>query len=100
MEAIAQKKVALRKQISARLAGQSAADVRAKSAAIWERLSVVRDLNASLDAGTTFDRAPFAAAMCQWEQHWSHGHALFAAVPRGDPLVVTRRLVTKWRGAL
>jgi 5-formyltetrahydrofolate cyclo-ligase len=43
MEATAQNKVALRKQMSARLAGQSAADVRAKSAAIWERLSVVRE---------------------------------------------------------
>jgi 5-formyltetrahydrofolate cyclo-ligase len=43
MEATAQEKVALRKQISARLAGQSATDVRAKSAAIWERLSAVRE---------------------------------------------------------
>jgi alpha-N-acetylglucosaminidase len=58
------------------------------------------DLNASLDAGTTFDRAPFATAMCQWEQRWSHGHALFAAVPHGDPLAITRRLVAKWRAVL
>ena len=43
MEATAQKKVALRKQISARLAAQSATDVRAKSAAVWERLSIVRE---------------------------------------------------------
>ena len=41
MEATAQEKVALRKQTSARLAGQSAADGHAKSAAIWERLSTV-----------------------------------------------------------
>ena|ERR1017187_2271470 len=43
MEATAQEKVALRKQMSAQLAGQSAADVRVKSAAIWERLSVLRE---------------------------------------------------------
>jgi 5-formyltetrahydrofolate cyclo-ligase len=41
METAAQEKVALRKQMRAQLDGQSAADVRAKSAAIWERLSVM-----------------------------------------------------------
>src|ERR1051325_5676096 len=43
METTAQEKVAVRERMRARLAGQSAADVRAKSAAIWERLSVVGD---------------------------------------------------------
>jgi 5-formyltetrahydrofolate cyclo-ligase len=41
MEATAQTKVALREQMRVRLAGLSATDVRAKSAAIWERLSVL-----------------------------------------------------------
>jgi 5-formyltetrahydrofolate cyclo-ligase len=41
METAAQEKVALRKQMRAQLDGQSAADIRAKSAAIWERLSVM-----------------------------------------------------------
>jgi 5-formyltetrahydrofolate cyclo-ligase len=41
METAAREKVALRKQMRAQLDGQSAADVRAKSAAIWERLSVM-----------------------------------------------------------
>ena len=47
MEAIASKKIALREQIRARLAKQSSADVHAKSAAIWERLSVVREFAAA-----------------------------------------------------
>jgi 5-formyltetrahydrofolate cyclo-ligase len=41
MEATAQEKIALREQMRARLAGLSATDVRARSAAIWERLSVL-----------------------------------------------------------
>jgi 5-formyltetrahydrofolate cyclo-ligase len=41
METAAQEKVALRKQMRAQLDAQSAADIRAKSAAIWERLSVM-----------------------------------------------------------
>ena len=41
METIAQEKIALRDHMRARLAALTAADVRAKSAAIWERLSVL-----------------------------------------------------------
>ena len=48
MEATAREKVALRKKMSARLAGQSAADVRARSAAIWERLSVLREFTGAV----------------------------------------------------
>jgi 5-formyltetrahydrofolate cyclo-ligase len=47
MEATAQEKIALREQMRARLARQGAADVRAKSAAIWERLSVLREFVAA-----------------------------------------------------
>jgi 5-formyltetrahydrofolate cyclo-ligase len=41
METAAQEKVVLRKQMRAQLDDQSMGDVRAKSAAIWERLSVM-----------------------------------------------------------
>ena len=41
METTAQAKIALRNQMRAKLAALTAADVRAKSAAIWERLSVL-----------------------------------------------------------
>jgi 5-formyltetrahydrofolate cyclo-ligase len=41
METAAQEKVALRQQMRMQLDGQGAADIRAKSAAIWERLSVM-----------------------------------------------------------
>jgi alpha-N-acetylglucosaminidase len=54
-------------------------------------------LNAAAAAGTNFDRAPFAAASCQWEQQWAHGHAAFASTPRGDAIAVATRLVDKWR---
>jgi 5-formyltetrahydrofolate cyclo-ligase len=43
MEATAQEKIALRDQMRARLAKQDATDVRAKSAAIWERLSLLKE---------------------------------------------------------
>ncbi|HVM61524.1 MAG TPA: 5-formyltetrahydrofolate cyclo-ligase [Verrucomicrobiae bacterium] len=45
MESAAQKKIALRERMRARLASQSPAEARAKSAAIWERLSVVREFS-------------------------------------------------------
>ncbi len=57
-------------------------------------------LNQSLDAGTEFDRRPFAAEMCQWEQGWSHGHDVFRTTPRGDELAVARRLLEKYRADL
>jgi 5-formyltetrahydrofolate cyclo-ligase len=47
MEATAQKKVALREQMRVRLAGLNATDVRAKSAAIWERLSVLGEFTSA-----------------------------------------------------
>jgi 5-formyltetrahydrofolate cyclo-ligase len=43
MEAIAQEKVTLRKRMQAQLARQRAPDIRVKSAAIWERLSVLSE---------------------------------------------------------
>jgi hypothetical protein len=51
-------------------------------------------------AGTPFDRAPFAAAMCNWEKEWLRRHDLFATRPRGDPLAVSRRLYMNYRAAL
>jgi len=47
MEATASQKVALREQLRARLVKQIAADVRAKSAAIWERLSVLSEFTSA-----------------------------------------------------
>ena len=55
-------------------------------------------LNASLDSGIAFDRKPAAAELCQWEQGWSHSHALFASTPTGDGVAIAKRLVAKWRG--
>src|SRR5579871_3995240 len=43
MEAIAQEKVTLRRTMQARIAQQSTGDARGKSAAIWERLSVLSE---------------------------------------------------------
>jgi 5-formyltetrahydrofolate cyclo-ligase len=47
MEAIASQKIALREHMRARLGKQSAADVHAKSAAIWERLSVLDEFTSA-----------------------------------------------------
>jgi len=56
-------------------------------------------LNASLDSAKPFDRAPFAAASCAWEQRWSRDTtARFRTEPRGDAVATARRLVEKWRG--
>lgn len=54
-------------------------------------------LNTSLDAGTPFDRAPFATASCEWEQAWSRDTASFSTTPIGDPVATARRLAAKWR---
>ena len=54
-------------------------------------------LNASLESGTAFDRAPFATASCKWEQHWSHETTPFRTEPVGDPIGTAQRLVRKWR---
>ena len=54
-------------------------------------------LNGSLDTGTPFDRAPFAADMCRWEQEWSRRHDAFATSPRGDAVETAARLYGKYR---
>ncbi len=54
-------------------------------------------LNASLDTGVPFDRAPFASEMCAWEQQWSRATAGFPAEPHGDAVAVARRMAVKWR---
>jgi alpha-N-acetylglucosaminidase len=59
-----------------------------------------RRLNASLDAGTAFDRAPFARWSCRWEQAWSRGHETYPAEPHGDAIAVARKMVAKYRSRL
>ncbi len=57
-------------------------------------------LNAALASGAPFDRKPFAAASCEWEKAWSHGHGSFPAHPSGDALEVSRALFRKYRAFL
>ncbi len=57
-------------------------------------------LNRSLATGTPFDRAPFAAESCRWEQGWSERHDVFRTVAQGDPIGVSRRLLEKYRGEM
>ena len=54
-------------------------------------------LDASLDLKTPFDRAPFAADMCAWEQQWSRGHDAFATAPRGDAVETAVRMYGRYR---
>ncbi|HXI20966.1 MAG TPA: alpha-N-acetylglucosaminidase, partial [Gemmatimonadales bacterium] len=55
-------------------------------------------LNAALEAGTPFDRAPFASASCEWEQRWSADSASFRTSPVGDPIGTAEKVWEKWRG--
>lgn len=57
-------------------------------------------LDASLDKATPFDRAPFAADMCRWEQAWSRQHDVFPTVPKGDPVATAARLYGRYRSEL
>ena len=57
-------------------------------------------LRRSLDAGTAFDRRPFATQMCEWEKRWSAGHESHSVMPRGDPVALSRRLLDKYRTEL
>jgi alpha-N-acetylglucosaminidase len=57
-------------------------------------------LNQSLTTGVPFDRAPFAAAMCAWEQEWSRETGPFPTAPRGNAVSTARRLASKYSGLL
>ncbi|MES2124077.1 MAG: alpha-N-acetylglucosaminidase [Gemmatimonadota bacterium] len=61
----------------------------------WEEF--FRRLNTALERGEAFDRAPFAAAMCEWEKEWSTRTDSFPSAPRGDAIAVSRRLAAKYR---
>jgi alpha-N-acetylglucosaminidase len=64
----------------------------------WEEFFL--RLNRSLDSGTPFDRAPFAADMCQWEQQWSKGTDAFPTRPKGDAVATAKRLYAKYRAGM
>ncbi|HET7025624.1 MAG TPA: alpha-N-acetylglucosaminidase [Gemmatimonadales bacterium] len=49
-------------------------------------------LDHSLATGVPFHRAPFARAMCTWEQGWSHADTRLPVAPKGDAVVIARRL--------
>ncbi len=57
-------------------------------------------LDRSLETGVPFDRAPFAAAMCDWEQQWSRQHGDFPTEPRGDAIAISRRLAARYADLL
>ena len=57
-------------------------------------------LDASLESGRSFDRAPFAAEMCTWEQAWSGRHDAFATAPRGDAVETAARLYGRYHAAI
>jgi len=57
-------------------------------------------LDRALATGVPFERQPFARAMCEWEQHWSHQTGSFATEPHGDAVAIARRLVIKYRDLL
>jgi alpha-N-acetylglucosaminidase len=56
----------------------------------WEEFFL--RLNQSIETNRLFDRAPFAAAMCEWEKTWSRRTDSFPVHPRGSAIDVARRL--------
>ncbi len=54
-------------------------------------------LNRSVTTGKPFDRAPFAAEMCAWEQEWSNETGTFPTEPTGDAVETARRLAAKYQ---
>lgn len=57
-------------------------------------------LNRSLDTNVPFDRAPYAADMCEWEQAWSRQTDSFPTAPKGDAIAVARRLMREYHDLL
>jgi len=57
-------------------------------------------LNQSVATGVPFDRAPFAAAMCTWEQKWSSATGAFPTEPQGNAVQTARALTTKYHRLL
>ena len=57
-------------------------------------------LNRSLETSVPFDRAPFAADMCEWEKAWSRQTNSFPTKPTGDAMSVARRLMREYRDPL
>ncbi|MBA2627291.1 MAG: alpha-N-acetylglucosaminidase [Gemmatimonadales bacterium] len=64
----------------------------------WE--AFFAGLDRALDAGKAFDRKPFAAEMCAWEQEWSGRHDTFPVTAKGDEIETARRLYAKYRNDL
>ncbi len=62
----------------------------------WEKFFA--GLDAALESGTPFDRAPFAAESCEWEQRWSSEQGGFSTTASGAPVETAQRLFTKWKG--
>jgi alpha-N-acetylglucosaminidase len=56
----------------------------------WEQFFA--GLNRSIETNRPFDRAPFAAAMCEWEKAWSRQTDSFPSRPHGSAIGVARRL--------
>ena len=52
------------------------------------------------DTRVPFDRAPFAADMCEWEQSWSRQVNAFPVTPTGDAIAVATRLAVRYRDLL
>jgi alpha-N-acetylglucosaminidase len=57
-------------------------------------------LDRSLARATAFEREPYLAEMCAWEQAWSRRHDAFPTEPSGDALATARRLLARYRPEL
>lgn len=54
------------------------------------------EIEAGMRKHTSWDRAPFLDASCNWEKNWSYKRDTFPTVPSGDPVEVSAALWKKY----
>ena len=63
----------------------------------WHPHKLIARTRFPLDTSVPFDRAPFAADMCEWEQAWSRQTNALPVTPADDAIAVARRCAVRYR---
>jgi alpha-N-acetylglucosaminidase len=53
-------------------------------------------VEAAMRKNENWNRASFLESSCTWEKNWSHNKNLFPAVPKGDPVKVSKQIFDKY----
>lgn len=54
------------------------------------------EVETSIKNNSSWSRAGFLDASCEWEKQWSKQHQVFPVKTKGDPVEISRRLYTKY----